>query len=659
MSRWPVAAVLLSLSACAPPAPPTAAPTGDAAPVGASELERAIPYPVVPPAAFRQAIEAGTRTASGEPGPGYWQNRADYDLTARIDTDASRLDGSAAIRFHNRSPDALDVLVLDLIQNFHAPGAVRTEGAEVTGGMEIGRVTVRGEALRTGLRDGPRYQVDGTKMYVVPSTPVGPGETVDLEIDWSFDIPQAGIGGRMGHSEDNLVYIGYWFPQMSVYDDVEGWATDQFLGTAEFYSDFGTYNLTVEAPQGWVVAATGAHTNPEEVLAPAVLERLRMAERSDTIVQVLGADAFDSATRTSPDGMLRWTFVADSVRDVAFSLTRESFWDVTRTPVGDRDGDGATDYATIHAFYREPAFRWREAARYGAHSIEFLSDYTETPYPWPHMTAVEGAGIIGGGMEFPMMTIIGDYTRAGDEALYNVTAHELAHMWVPMIVSINERRFSWFDEGTTSFNENQARKDIFPGVESDEQEAENYLRVARMGLEGEIMRRSDYHYPGPAYGVASYAKPATVLVALRGLLGEETFDRAYREFYDRWEWKHAYPWDLWNTFEDVTGEDLDWFWRTWYYETWVLDQAITDVSAVGGTTVITVTDLGDAPMPARLTIMLENGEELRREVPVDVWLGGARSSTVEVASPSPVVRVEIDADGVFPDANRENNVWTR
>lgn len=657
MSRWSVAAVLLTLAACAPAAPPASAPVGDTAPV--AEAERPIPYPVVPPAAFRQAIEAGTRTTSGEPGPGYWQNRADYDLTARIDTEARRLEGSAAIRFHNRSPDALDVLVLDLTQNFHAPGAVRTEGAEITGGVEIGRVAVRNETLRTGLEDGPRYQVDGTKMYVVPSAPVRPGETVDLAIDWSFDIPQAGIGGRMGHSEDNLFYIGYWFPQMSVYDDVEGWATDQFMGTAEFYSDFGTYNLTVEAPQGWVVAATGTHTNPDEVLAPAVLERLRIAEQSDTVVQVLGSDEFDSATRTSSDGTLRWTFVADSVRDVAFSLTRESFWDATRTPVGDRDGDGATDYATIHAFYREPAFRWREAARYGAHSIEFLSDYTGTPYPWPHMTAVEGAGIIGGGMEFPMMTIIGDYTQAGDEALYNVTAHELAHMWVPMIVSINERRFSWFDEGTTSFNENQARKDIFPGVQSDEQEAENYLRVARMGLEGEIMRRSDYHYPGPAYGVASYAKPATVLVALRGLLGEETFDRAHREFYDRWEWKHAYPWDFWNTFEDVSGEDLDWFWRTWYYETWVLDHAVTDVTAAGGNTVITVTDMGDAPMPARLTITLENGEEIRREVPVDVWLRGARSTTVEVASPSPVARVEIDAEGVFPDANRENNVWTR
>jgi hypothetical protein len=162
------------------------------------------------------------------------------------------------------------------------------------------------------------------------------------------------------------------------------------------------------------------------------------------------------------------------------------------------------------------------------------------------------------------------------------------------------------------------------------QEAENYLGVARAGLEGEIMRWSAYHYPGPAYGAASYWKPATVLVALRGLLGEETFNRAYREFFDRWEWKHPYPWDLWRTFEDVSGRDLDWFWRSWYYETWVLDQAVGSVTAGQGGTTVTVRNLGEVPMPARLTITLRNGEVIQREVPVETWLSGARTATVRI-----------------------------
>lgn len=658
MIRWPLGVVLIMITACTAPGPePASAP---AAPEHVTRLERPIPYPVVEPAPYRAALEAGTRAPSGEPGGRYWQNRADYRLEARVLTAEKRLEGSAAIRYHNRSPDTLTVLVMDLAQNFHAPGVVRIEPAEVTGGVTLTRVEVRGRRLTADPESGPRYVVDGTKMYLIPDRPVLPGEVVDLGLDWSFIVPQAGAGGRMGHSEDNLFFLAYWFPQMSVYDDVEGWSTDPFTGTSEFYSDFGTYHLTVDAPRGWIVAATGELTNADEVLAPRVLERLRAAERSDTVVRVLTPDDFGTATAGGSDGRLHWSFVADSVRDVAFSVTRESLWDAARTPVGDVDGDGDVDHATVHAFYREPAIRWREVARYEQHAIRFLSEFTGVPYPWPHMTAVEGAGIIGGGMEYPMMTLIGDYTAAGDEALYNVTAHELAHMWVPMIVSVDERRYSWFDEGTTTFNENQARKDIFAGVPSDSLEAEVYLRTARAGEEGEMMRRSAYHYPGPAFGVASYAKPGTVLAALRGLLGEETFMRAYREFYDRWSWKHPYPWDLWRTFEDVSGRELDWFWRSWYYETWVLDQAVGDVrSGAGGSTTITIVDHGEVPMPARLTISLQSGAVVEREVPVETWLGGARTATVTVDAPSPVVRVEIDAEHAFPDIDRSNNVWVR
>lgn len=657
MIRWSLGISLVLVSGCAPVPreAPVVAPSA-----GIVGLERPIPYPVEPPASYRGAVEAGTRTEGGAPGAGYWQNRADYRLEARLYTDQRRLEGSGTIVYHNRSPDTLGVLVLDLAQNIHAPGVVRMEPAEVTGGVRLARVEVGGRELTAEPETGPRYVVDGTKLYLIPHAPVLPGGREELAVEWSFDVPQAGAGGRMGYSEDNLYFLAYWFPQMSVYDDVEGWSDDQFTGTSEFYSNFGTYHLTVEAPQGWVVAATGALTNAESVLAPAVLERLRLAERSDTVVRVLTAADLDRSTVRSPSGRLRWTFEADSVRDVAFSVTRESLWDAARTPVGDRDRDGVVDHATVHAFYREPAHRWREVARYEQHAIRFLSDYTGVPYPWPHMTAVEGAGIIGGGMEYPMMTLIGDYTAAGDEALYNVTAHELAHMWVPMIVNTNERRYSWLDEGTTSFNENQARKDFFPGVDSDGQEAEVYLRVARAGLEGEMMRWSAYHYPGPAFGVASYAKPATVLVTLRGLLGEAEFNRAYREFYDRWAWKHPYPWDLWRTFEDVTGRDLDWFWRSWYYETWVLDQAVASVeTGPGGATTITIEDRGRVPMPARLAVTLADGEVRRLEVPVETWLSGARTATLRVDGASPVTRVEIDPERVFPDIDRANNVWSR
>jgi aminopeptidase N len=260
-------------------------------------------------------------------------------------------------------------------------------------------------------------------------------------------------------------------------------------------------------------------------------------------------------------------------------------------------------------------------------------------------------------MEYPMMTLIGDYTTAGDAALYAVIAHEIAHMWIPMIVSVDERRYAWFDEGTTTFNENQAKRDLNPGADASAGDRTNYIATARARQEGEIMRRSDYHYPGPAYVVASYYKPAVVLEALRGVLGEETFTRAYREFIRRWAFRHPYPWDLFNTFEDVSGRDLDWFWRSWFYETWTLDQAVESVAPEAGATRITIRDRGDVPMPVLLSIRLASGEQLRREIPVESWLTGARTATITV--PGQATRVEIDPELRFPDLDRTNNAWSR
>jgi hypothetical protein len=649
--------VMLAAAGCAaapvqtaPPLPPPAAPVGQVALTHPALL----PLPV--PEQFAAAVGRGTRTTSGRPGAAYWQNRASYRLTARLDTDARRLDGSAEITYRNNSPDTLHNLHIEFAQNLHAPGVIRFEEAEVTGGVELRRVAVDGQTL-SDAGTGARYAEFGTRLVILPPRPLAPGQSTAIAIDWSFDVPQAGAGERMGYGED-LFFLAYWYPHMSVYDDIVGWHPDPFVGTTEFYHGFADYELTVDAPAGWVVMGTGRLLNPEQVLAPAVLERYRRAADSDSVIAILRAADFAGATRAGTNGRLQWRFAADSVRDVAFSATRRSNWDGLRTPVGDLTGDGRTDYTSIHSFWRERAPRWREVARYSAHAIAFLSDFI-APYPWPHMTAVEGGEIIGGGMEFPMMTIMGDYNQRGDSALYYVTAHELAHMWYPMIVSTDERRYTWIDEGLTTFNENMARMDFFPGRNHHLEDMATYLQIAGSEAEGEMMRRSAYHYTTPAYVIASYMKPATAMVALRGVLGEETFMRAYREFFNRWAYRHPYPWDLWQTFEDVSGRDLDWFWRSWYYETWTLDQAVASVTAgAGGATNIVIEDRGRMPLPAHVTITFADGRTERRDVPVEHWLAGNRQATLTVPSGN-VVRVEIDAANQFPDVDRTNNVWRR
>lgn len=660
MKRWFVVATFL-LAACAPSAAPRMPAPAAEVPVAAIDpgVDADEPRPwITPPPGFQQAIAAGTRTTTGEPGPNYWQNDAAYRMTVRVDPEGPRLEGSVVIEYRNHSPHPLPGLVLDLAQNLHAPGGMRLEPVEITGGVELERVAVAGTqvaeaSVATGMA---AYQVQGTKLLIRPQSPVPAGASVEIAIDWSLMVPEQGAGGRMGHSRGNVVHLAYFYPHMAVFDDVEGWHMDQFLGNAEFYHGFADYDVTIEAPAGWLVFGTGELVNRSEVLAPEVLARLEMAERSDSVIRVVDFSDAAQATRLST-GTQRWSFRAERIRDVAFSLTRESAWDAARTPVGDRDGDGQVDHARVDAVYRTSAPLWSEVAAYSQHAIRFLSEYTAIPYPWPHMTAVEGAGIIGGGMEFPMITLMGDYNAAGADALYNVTAHELAHMWVPMIVSTNERRFAWIDEGTTNFNENQARADLTPTATPELADRASYLNLARAGAEGEIVRRSDYHYTQNAYVVATYFKPSVLLTTLRELLGAERFATAYHTFLQRWSYRHPYPWDLWNTFEDLTGEELGWFWRHWYHGTGVLDQAVESVTAREGGTEIVIRAIGEAPMPTRLSITLADGGTLQREIPVEEWLDGARTRAIEVTGE--VVRVEIDPENAFPDVDRTNNSWSR
>lgn len=628
-----------------------------------SEQDRPVPnmIGIEIPASFKESIRQGTRTHTGKPGPDYWQQQSDYEIDVKILPEEKKLVGSSTITYYNNSPDTLQQIFIELTQNVHKAGVVRNEPAEITGGINLQTFHFEGNAMQEIRRRGqPGYLVNGTLMLVLPPEPVMPGETVTMQAEWDFTIPRRGAGGRMGYSEDNLIFIAYWYPKVRMYDDVFGWFTDPFLGNAEFYNEFGNYNVDITVPEQWIVAGTGDLTNAGQVLRPPILQRLKKAHNSDEVLTVVSRDDFGKVTQSGTNGTLTWNFSAEDVNDFAFSLTRESIWDATHTPVGDRDGDGTVDYAHINAFYRPAATLWEKAARYEQHSIRFLSEFTGLSYPWPHMTAVEGGGIIGGGMEFPMMTLTGAYQGREPASLYAVIAHELAHMWVPMQVATNERWYAWIDEGTTTFNENQAKKAFYPDrPDPDLNDFESYLNITDTDMEGPIMRRSDFHYTGGAYGVASYPKPASVLVALRGLLGEQTFMDAYRTFMERWQYKHPYPWDFFNTFEDVSGRELDWFWRSWYYETWTLDQGVERVTETGDGTRIVIRDYGQVPMPAVVRITLASGKTLQRTISVETWLRGATKATLQVKPGVKVTRVAVDPAHKYPDTDRSNNVWER
>ncbi len=657
-------AVDSSESAVGPPSPafqPGSSAFDPESPVSAGP-ERIVPSGLVPPAGYLNAVERQTRTADGRPGEGYWQQHAAYELNAMLDPSLKRLRATAGIWYFNNSGDRLDELHLELVQNFHAEGVPRNRPAEITGGMQFnrvmaGQITLEENAGGAGAEHG--YRINGTRMLMRLPEPLEPGDSTDLFFEYSFNIPESGAGGRMGHSRENVFFLGYWYPHMVVYDDVVGWHPDPFLGTAEFYHGFADYRACVRAPEEWIVMATGDLLNAREVLSDEVYRRWKQSWESDEPVRVYSAGSGPFHRQGGDhEGWLKWCFSAENVRDFAFSATRESHWETARTPVGDRTGDGSTDYTVINTFWREEAPLWSEVTAYQQHAISFLSEMTGYSYPWSHMTAVEGEGILSGGMEYPMITVMGDYNQRGYQALYSVTAHELAHMWIPLIVSTDERRYSWLDEGNTVFSTAEAILQYHPERNPHEMVRSDYLNAVRHDADGRILKRSDFHYSQRHFVVASYRKPAAVLVALRKVLGDEIFWEAYRAFIRDWAFKQAYPWDFFRTFERISGRDLGWFWQSWYDEQWVLNQSVYFVEALPEGTRLIIRDKGEVPMPVWLRVTLEDGSQADYVIPVDAWLAGRR--TVEKLIPEiDVIKVEIDPDGILPDVNRQNMIWRR
>ena len=622
-------------------------------------------------APFTRAVEKGTRTRTGEPGPRNWVQHARYTIDATLNPATNTLTGSERVVYLNNSPDTLSQLMVHLRQNVFRPESQRRDAAPLTEGMKLTRVVVNGVALdaqndqrqgRPSRRDSATssYVVHGTVMQLPLAAPLMPHDSVALDFAWSYIPSVTPSDGREGR-EDHVYFMGYWYPQIAVYDDVDGWVADPYLLEAEFYMDPADYDVHVTVPHGWVVGATGMLQNANVILSAGARARLAEARRSGSVVTISNpSNATGTFATQSPS--VTWHFTAPDVRDFAWGTSDRYVWDATRALVSD-SGQKA-DTIDIYSFYRihPPAAAWAiGGARYTADAIEQMSKYL-WKYPWPTMTSMEGV-LTSGGMEYPRMTLMQPW--ADTLSLAGDLMHETGHMWFPMQVGSNETRYPWMDEGFTQYDEAQGLRVLYGEPRKDGRIADTeqgqrllYTRLAAAGQDQVLMTPGDL-FPSDLYNIIFYDKTAQVLVALRGILGEETFHRAFREYGRRWIGKHPHPNDFFNTIDNVSKQDLGWFWNTWFYNAWPLDQALASVTPDGNTVAITIEDRGLAPMPVKLAVTRADGTVQRIDVPVDVWLKGARTHVVHVAPTPEVVRVEIDPDGLFPDINRANQLWVK
>jgi peptidase M1-like protein len=610
------------------------------------------------------------REGSGNPGPRYWQQRADYTIRASLDTAAQVVTGTETLRYTNNSPDTLRYLWLQLDQNIYRansrgaatdPDDARFSATGAEGGYTIDFVrVVRGGGAGAGAGAGPAgatraslaATLNGTLLRAELDRPLAPGQGVTLELAYSFPVPEHG-SDRMGREQlpNGWLYeIAQWYPRVAVYDDVRGWNTEQYLGQGEFYLEYGDFDISITVPRSFVVAATGTLLNPADVLTPTERARLARALTSDTTIAIIAkTEVGERSTRPSGRGAtLTWHFTAKHVRDVAWAAAANFIWDAS-----------GYDGVLIQSLYPPEANAdWARATVYGRHSIKH---YAEKWFPYPYPTAINIAGPVGG-MEYPMIVFCPD--RAGDRALFGVTTHELGHEWFPMIVGSNERLYAWMDEGFNSFiNIYSTLAFYHDSAPTGRGSALAWARFAASGADEPPMLPADRVNP-TLLDEVEYNKPATGLYLLRQHILTDTarFDAAFREYIRRWAYRHPTPADFFRTMEDGLGEDLSWFWRGWFYRTDVVDLAVDSVrlrtDSSGTTARVFLSSPGALPMPVDLRLTYANGTTEDIRLPVEIWFQGTHY-TYERRVLTDVVKVEIDPAGHFPDVRRSNNVWQK
>jgi hypothetical protein len=590
------------------------------------------------------------RSGSGRPGPKYWQQRADYRITATLDAAKNELRGRETIHYVNHSPDALPYLWLFVEQNLCEPNSITNQlnqpplvflGTSFDFSCQGFNSAPRLESLTIAGREAKRTRF-GTTLRVDLATPLASGAALDLDAIWHFNVPAQG-GGRMGH-DGPLYEMAQWYPRVAVYDDVKGWNHEPYIGAGEFYLEYGDYDVTLTVPNEDIVAATGELQNPEQVLTTAQRQRLALARHSDTTIAIIRADEAGDVKRSRPAAQHAWHFTARNVRDFAFAAGPGMRWDAS-----------GYDGILIEDLYRPKADKWGEVNRMGREAIKYYSEQW-FKYPYSHATTVEGPVE---GMEYPMLTFTPNSPTREDQQW--VIAHEFGHEWFPMIVGSNERLYPWMDEGFNTFIDLANAAKYFAGTPyGDTIEVHPlhlYAEHAVPGNEQPLIEKPvevrDLFWGG-------YQKPALMMQMLRyEVLGKDRFDAAFREYIRTWAFKHPTPSDFFRLMRDQSGMELDWFWRDWIFTTARLDQAVDSVArGADGVTSVHLHNRASMVMPAELSIRFDDGTTSTVKLPVEMWNLGERF-VYRVAGTKPVRAVEVDPRRALPDIDRANNRWPR
>ena len=607
------------------------------------------------------------RSSNGEPGPGYWQNHVDYKIDCTLDTVKQTINGKVEITYTNNSPDNLKFLWLQVDQNIYRKDSRASLTTTQAGGRWANPLFTEGDVIKSvsiddnGKKSQAKFNVTDTRMQVwLENALKSSGGKVKLTIEFQFQVPERGTDrmGRLKTKNGSIYEIAQWFPRLCVYDDIQGWNTLPYLGAGEFYLEYGDFDYSITAPSDMVVTGSGELQNPQECLTEGQLKRFNDARSSEKTVIIKGEKEINDKSGRPKSALSTWKFKIQNARDVAWAASRAFIWDAARINLPSGKNCLAASVYPVESIKKNG---WQRSTEMVKGSIEFNS---KTWYEFPYPVATNVAGTVSG-MEYPGIVFCG--SGSSGSSLWGVTDHEFGHTWFPMIVGSNERKYAWMDEGfntfindfsTESFNKGEFKEQSFFNDPNSPLMVKYIFSDKMDGLYNvpEVIQQENL-------GVAAYLKPSMMLHQLREtVLDSARFDAAFREYINRWAFKHPTPWDFFHTIENVSGEDLSWFWRSWVLNTWKLDQAVKDVKYIKDKpengAQITIANMEKMPMPVTALVKESNGKEYKINLPVEIWQRGPEW-TFNVSSTTEIKEVILDPDKKLPEQNRENNDWKK
>ncbi len=602
------------------------------------------------PLNIQKAYANGTRSYDGQPGPSYWVNHAAYQIDVHFTPDTRTISGSETIEYFNESPDTLRKLVLRLYQNNRRFGAQRdwpVAKEDLHDGEQISLLKINDQTIPTENNNAVRRA--GTNMIVRLDQPLPPRQSIQIAVNWQYVVSHIS-NIRNGCYDSTSCFIGYWYPQVAVYDDIDGWDQYNYTGLQEFYNDFSDFDVRITVPNHFAVWATGLLQNPEQVFPEKILDRYRQAKTSDQINHIITEQDYREGPVIKTDRPTNtWHFKARQVPDFAFALSDHYLWDLTSLQV-EKDRR-----VLIGAAFKKESKDFFDVCRIARASIDYYSTTLPgVPFPFPALTVFNGRG----GMEYPMMVNDGSAQRRASTV--HVTSHEIAHSYFPFYMGINERKYAWMDEGWAT---------MLP-FELQHRLAEEYDPIARTVHRYEAVAGSEFDLPmfvptivygsnafRPSYRNEAYNRSGMAYYLLQRLMGKEKFRQALQEYVRRWHGRHPIPYDFFFTFDQVYGQNLSWFWKPWFFDFGFPDLAIKDVMMNQDGATILIEKIGRLPVPVELNVTFADSTTKQISRGIEVWRSGVSGISLNLPGHKKILSVQLGSDHI-PDANKENNYFS-